>query len=845
MAAEMRQHIEALTDANIADGMSPEEARNAAMKRFGGLAQIQERCRDEHGFVWLGQFLNDVRFAVRSLCRARGFSATILATLILGIGVTTIVFNLTAAIVIYAQPYPKPDQLFFIGFKDKQNSAQYYRTGAQFQAYQEQTNSFEEFAAIERSPVTVAVDGEPVSAAVNSVSVDCFKTLGIRPALGRGFLPEEFRGGANNVVVISDLFWRQHFNSAPNVLGREVMIDRQACAVVGVLLQNQRLPALFTGDVFRPLVLRIDPAKVFQPVLFIIGRLKPGVSQEQALATLSSVKLPAMPQWAIDYFAEQTPVLTRLNKVNRPDIDWLILGAAVLLYGIACLNAMNLMLIRILGRRRELSIRFAVGGSRRQVIQLLVIESAGLALFASLVVILAARFIFPTLFELITRNEASLYHSYWDWGTLACIANLSILASLAVVLVPAYRLLKTEVNSGLKDGGPTLGESRGTGRVRDFLVVLQAAFAVILLAGTGLMVRSFERLHHLDLGFDPVGKVKVQLIVPSDFDLKPEARIQLFERLQRKLGTLPGVRSVSFSQDSIFVGSFAGTAQLQMEDGSFQPVAGNFVSHDFLDTAGLVLKKGRWISGERGHVEAVINETFAKARFGDRDPIGLSFKIKVSGDIPYPVVGVVRDVRDSVRSSAGLRFYVPYWMYPPNINSLVLRLDSNPKKEFSGLVRRAIYEVEPRLVIANVGSIDELVSESMWAERYAYMVLKGLASIALVLTVVGCFSVVQYTVDRRMTEFGVRIALGAQSSDLHRLVMVRGLGTTAVGLVIGTACALGLVRFMSSLLIETTPFDPLVYLGVAVLLISTGAVACLLPARRAARADVVSLLRAE
>jgi predicted permease len=845
MAEEMRQHLEILTEANIAAGMAPEEARFAAQRSFGGAAQIQERCRDEHGFVWIGQLANDARFVARALCRARGFTATILLTLILGIGVTTVVFNLTADTLIYSLPYPNPGQLFFIGYKDKEHAVQNYCTGHQLVAIQEQTSVFEEFAAVSGERNAVAIDGAPVAADVLSVTPDCFHALGKRPAMGRGFLPEEFKGDGGDVVVIADIFWRKHFNAAPEALGRVVTIDRKPYTVVGVLPKSQEFPPDFAADVFRPLAMKFDPDNIFKPGLAVIGRLKPGVTREQAVAALSTVKLPPMPQWAVDFFADRSPVLTGLAERNRPEAVWPILAAAVLLYAIACLNAMNLMLIRLLGRRRELSIRFAVGGSRRQVLQLLAIEGVGVSVVASLVVIFAAKFIFPSLFVLITDQEASLYQNYWDWGTLLCIAGLSLAACLAIILVPALRLFRTQVNEGLKDGGPTLGESRGAGRMRNTLVVLQVAFAVILLAGTGLMVRSFDRLHHLDLGFDPKGKVKVAITVPDDFKLKPEARVQLFERLQRRLASIPGVRNVSFSQDSIFTGPFAGGAQLQMEDGTFKQVAGNFVSHDYLDTAGLVMKRGRWLSGERGHVEAVINETMAKARFGDRDPVGLSFKIKVSGDMPYLIVGEVRNVRDTVRETAGMRFYVPYWMYPANINTLVLRLDDDPKKEFSDVVRRAIYEVEPRLIAANIASIHELVSNSMWAERYAYMILKGLASIALALTVIGCFSVIAYTVDRRMTEFGVRIALGAQPGDLHRLVMARALATTIVGLVIGTACAIGLVRYMGSLLIETTPFDPLVYLSVAAVLMGAGVVACWLPARRAARVDVVKLLRAD
>jgi predicted permease len=843
MAEEMHQHIEELARSYVADGLSSEEAQFAARRRFGGVAQIEERCRDEHGFAWWDQFRNDIRFTVRSLCRSRGYTITVLLTLFLGIGVTTAVFELTSRLLFYRLPYPRAEELVCFGYKDKQSEA-YYSFGLQFQAYQEQANAFSEFAATQGVESNLVVNGEPLALWVQHISVDCLRTLGVRPALGRGFIPEEHRPGANNVVVISDLFWRQHFNAAPDILGRTILINREACTVVGVLAGSQQLPNLFGGDVYRPLVLKIDPANLGQE-LELIGRLKPGVSREQALAAVSKITFPGIQQWEKDYFANFKPILTPISEMASKGNDWVIFLAAMFLYAIACLNAMNLMLIRLLGRRRELSIRLSIGGSRWQVVQLLAIEALVLTSVASLSVLFAVRWLFPPLFVLISGNEGWGLNNPWDTGTLCCIAALSALASVAVVLVPAFRLFRTEINSGLKDGGPSLGESGRTGRFRDALVVLQAAFAVILLVGAGLMVRSFDRLNHLNLGFERAGKVKVQIAFPENYQLKPLERLQLFQRLRDRVSTLPGVRSASYSQDSIFLGYFAGTAELRLEDGSFVPAAGNFVSSDFQKTAGLVMKEGRWLSGKPNQFEAVINETFAKARFGDREPVGLSFKIKVSGDLAYPVVGVVKDVLDTVRSSPGIRFYAPDWVYPPNIDTLVLRMDSDPKKEFEGLVRRAIFGVDSRIIVSRVRTIDDLFSDSMWEERLAFTILKSLSVIALGLAIVGVFSVIAYAVDRRMPEFGIRIALGATSADLRRLVMMRGLSATAAGLAIGIAGAAGLTRFMESLLFETEPYDPAVYLGVALVLLLAGSAACWLPAQRAAKADVARLLKAD
>lgn len=795
--------------------------------------------------TWLGQFLGDLRHSVRSLCRARSFSLTVLFTLILGIGVTTLVYEITAWIIFRESPFPRSQELFFIGSKDKKDVSQNYRPGFFFQAYQDQTSVFEEYAAAEHPVYNVVLAGQPIPEGVVNVSTDCLRTLDIRPVLGRGFLPEEFHEGRNDVVVITDLLWRKYFKASPDVLGRQLTIDRQICTVVGVFGQQQQFPADFQGGIYKPLVFKLAPTAVFEPALVIIGRLKPGITRENALAALKVVKMPQLPQWASAYFADQTTTLTNITELNRPDVWWVMLAAAMFLYAIACLNAMNLMLIRLLGRRRELSIRFAVGGSRWQVMQIVAIESLVLSLGAWFVVTLVVRWGFPPIFAVLNGEDSSAYVNYWDWRTLTCVGSLSLFACLCATVAPACRILRADINSGLKEGGPSMGESRRAGQVRGLFVVLQAAFAVILLTGTGLMVRSFRELRKVDLGFDPTGKVKVWVIPPAGYSLKFEARLELFERLQKRLGLLPGVRSASYGQDSLLMGQFWGTAQLKMADGTYQAAAGNFVSPNFQETAGLTMKEGRWLSDRRGAFEVVVSETLARTRFGDKSAVGQFIQLQVSGDTKMPVVGVVKDVKDSMRASPGMRIYFPAWTYPPNVSTVILRLDKDPPKEFAGLVRRAVYEVDPNLVTTDVRSINQQVTDTMWVEHYAYNILKGLAAIALSLTVVGIFSVITFAVDSRMTEFGVRLALGASPSDLNLLVIRRGIAAAAAGILIGIAGALGLTRFMSSMIYGTTSYDPLVYAAVALALLAASVLACWLPARRAARVDVVRLLKSE
>lgn len=845
LQGEIEVHIDGLVERHIAAGMSPEEARYSAQRQFGNTVIVQEQARAHYGWTWLEQWGKDASFALRSLAKARSFSMTVLGTLVVGIGVATVVFGLASRIMIFAQPYPQPEQLYSIGFKEKQSPINLHRPAIVFSAYQEQVNVFSEYAAVTRDITNVVVHGEPVVADLLNASPDFFHTLGIKPVLGRAFFAEEHRAGANNVVIITDLFWRQHFDANPEVLGRVILIDQQACTVVGVLATSQPFPDVFRGDVYRPLVLKQDPIQTLMPTIYAIGRLRPGVSVEQAGAALAAVKLPELPSWAAAYLGEQEPALFKLTESARPETFWVMLIAAALLYALACVNAANLMLVRLIGRRRELSIRFALGGTRWQIVRLLLIESGGLALAASLIVALAARWIFPRVFVLIQGDEALRYNSYWDWRTLGCIAGLSLFASVVVALVPAWRLFGVDLNKTLKEGGAALGASHRMTRLRNALVVLQTALAVILLAGTGLMVRSFGKIHRVNLGFDPVGKVKVLISFPHGYIIDPEARLQLFERLQQRLATIPGVKGVAIGQNTLLEGGFWGTAQALMPDGTYKTVAGSFVAEDFLQLAGVVLKKGQWLSGRRGENEALINEAFAKTRFGDEDPIGKSFKLLVGGNYDYLVVGVVGDVKETVRSAPGMRAYWSHRGYPSNIDTLLLKLDRDPGKEFAGLVRRAVHKFDPQLIVSRVSSINEDVSDTMWAERHAYMILKGLSAMALGLAVVGLFSVIAFTVDNRRQEFGVRLALGATPKNLHYMVLRRGVTTAAIGILFGVAGALGLTRFMQSLLFETTPNDPVVYAAITVVMVMAAVLACWLPARRAAKADPIVALRAE
>jgi len=588
---------------------------------------------------------------------------------------------------------------------------------------------------------------------------------------------------------------------------------------------------------------------------FTFGRLAPGVTAEQGTAALRGIKVD-FPGMMAQYYVGDRPVLSsmaELNKLVRPEVYWVMVGAVGFLYAIACLNASNLMLVRMLGQRREMSIRLALGSGRGRIIRLLAAESATLAVLAGLAGLLVANWLFPLLLSATgspgvgTRDWTS-----WTlgWRVVGVMGLLTVFTSLVIAIIPAVRVLRTDINAGLKDGGAALGESRALGRLRGLLVVLQAAFAVILLAGAGLMIHTFANFQKIDLGFKPDGMAKVYIGFPADYPAAGTVRLNRLREIQSEFLRLPSVRAVGFGTDVLLPGYYYASHTLVGPEG--RPVKTGMANFNvgFQDASGIVLKRGHWLATGKGG-EVLINESLARALWPDGDPVGqLMHPAKdTAGWTPdhpgWTVAGVIGDLRGTMRDPAGNMLYGPEDWSPANFNTFVLRLSRDYDMTLVDAVRRRLYTFDPRIVVHQVLGVSEFRDNQLWMERMANAVLKVLAGIALLLTVVGMFSVLAYTVDRRMGEFGVRLALGATQRDLSSLVMRRGLWLTLAGVVLGVAGALALGRFVQTMLFNTPVYDPWVLGAVAVLLVFTSVLACIVPARRAARADVAKLLRSE
>ncbi|HWA85120.1 MAG TPA: ABC transporter permease [Opitutus sp.] len=796
--------------------------------------------------------LSDLRFALRSLARHRTFTLVVTLTLALGIGSAASIFSVTDWILFRANAFP--DDVFLVGGANDLSRSNPNRYDFMARAYMAQTGAMSEWAKAAYLSGNVVVEGQPVATSCLGVSPNLMPMLGITPALGRGFVAGEDVEGRNDVVIVTHQFWQQHLGGTPAALGRKLRVGDSLCTVVGVFREAQNFPPYLYSAVFRPLTYRVDPARPWNPSLLLFGRLQPGVTREVATQILSSARVDPPKQLRASLVNDH-PVLSSMDELNQAlhlQIYWVLLGAVGFLYAIACLNASNLMLVRMLGQRRELCIRLALGGGRWRIIRLLAVESFSLSLLASLAGVVVANWLFPLLLRAAGNPNSTPNWALWHLNprVLVVLGLLTLATSLLIVIIPAFRVLRADIHSGLKDGGPALGESRTLARLRGLLVVLQAAFAVILLAGAGLMIRTFHRFQKIDLGFDPAGRIKVQIGFPPDAPSGSEVRLARLREIQTDLAHIPGVRAAGFGSDILLPGYYFASQSIAGPEG--KPIRAAMVGFNvgYQNVAGIKLRRGQWLTQSTGN-EILVSETLARTLWPNQDPIGRFLRPASSAYSPPPdwkgwlVVGVVGDVRSTMREAPGLFVYCPESWFAAGFNTFILRLARDFDPSFAGAIRRNLYSFDPDLVVYQIVPLAELRNSQLWIERLANSVLEVLAGIALALTIVGLFSVLAYTVDRRMGEFGVRVALGATRRDLVELVLRRGLMLTLVGVVLGAAAALALTRCLQSLLFETSAQDPWILAAVAVILVFTSILACALPAARATKVDVSRLLRSE
>jgi predicted permease len=805
--------------------------------------QDTQACHRPHPMI------SEIRYVFRSLLRRKGFSFVTLLTLGLGIGSATAIYSVVDWVLFRGAP--SPPGLYVIGSLPKGGDFMPLIMVPHYEAYRKLEGVFSDFAVSAYRQGNVVVERDPVSTGFIDVTPNFFKMLGVAPAIGRDFVKGEDVDGRDQVVVVGYGFWKDKLGSSPDALGRKITVDQQQCTVIGVLGKGQQMPVYSQSDVYRPLVIHFNPAKPWDPNLFAIAQARPGATKAQIEDALShsNPDIPSQMAWMRD-MKPAVSTIAGTQNIFRPKFYWTLVGAVGFLYGIACLNATNLMLVHMLGKQREISVRMALGGGRWRIIRLLVLEALGLSLCGSALGALIANLLIPLFNNASSGGGGGFEWGSWHlyWRTYVVLGGLTVVTGFIISLVPAIHVMRADIQAGLKNGGGAIGESPRLARLRGSFVVLQATFAVILLVGAGLMVQTFSRLEHVNVGFDASHRVKIRLGFPSGFPEKNEERLALLRRLQQDLGRVPGVSTVAFSSEALMAMYDAMTQDVLAKDGvTTMQVHPVYMSSDYQKASGMVLKGGRWLNEGPKTIEVLVNETLARKRFGSTDPVGQF--LKPTGNSSefkgWLVVGVVGDIRERVRDKANDKVYLPISWAPSMASNFIVDFDGEPNAATLNSLRKAVFDFDPRIVTEEVNPLTEIRRQQLSSEHLAMSVLKVLAGIAIFLTVVGMFSVLAYTVDRRMAEFGIRMALGASPANLVALVMKRGLLLTLLGIVVGIGGAMALARFLQSLLFETPPYDPVVIGAVACLLALSATGACILPAVRASKPDLIRLLKSD
>jgi putative ABC transport system permease protein len=857
MDEELRLHVELATERNLAAGMSPAEARRAARLAFGPAEAIAEAARAQRRWAWVGDLGRDLRYAARTLRGSPGFTAVVVLTLALGVGAAVAIVSVVDGVLLRPLPYPAAERLVALQETNPPWFPEYVRPRSWIE-WRRQARSFERLSIVRARAYNLTDAGGAAHVSAARVTASTFATLGVRPALGRDFWPDEDEPGRGQVVILSHGFWQRRFGGRPDVLHRSLRLDGRPFTVVGVMPEGFELDQPL--DLFTPAGYTENDAEVRRSLgahgVRAIGRLRPGVTALQAERELLVIAdRLARQQGEADegWSVKVTPLLEARVGAARPMLLSL-LGAVGILLLLACANVANLLLARSTARRREMSLRAALGAGRGRLARQLLAESLLLALTGGALGALGARLGVGALLLVAPEGLPRAAEIGVDARALGVALALTLVTSVAFGLGPALAAARARA------GDAPFANARGAdvdgrqGRVRAGLVVLEIAAALVLLCGAGLLMRSFAGLHAAERGFRPEDALSFEVSLPPHAYRGPAAISGLAERAARRLSALPGVEAVGASQALPFSVDMNVAAY---EVAGRPPPPALQIAHVFqvtpgyLRAMGIPLLRGRTID-ERDAANAprvcVVNEAMARRHFPDEDPIGKRLHPPGRPGEGGEIVGVVADVKDGRISPLGagvaMQLYISLAQNPYEVLTFVVRARAGAG-DLSAAIRAAMAEVDPDLPLARMRPLGDWVAASMARQRFALVLFAAFSGAALLLAALGLYGIVSYAVARRTGELAIRVALGARRADVLRLVLGQAAKLVALGLALGVAGALALTRLLASLLFGVRPHDPATFAVVVALLSLVALLACLLPALRATRVDPMAALRAE
>lgn len=866
--AELSSHLQLHIDDNIRAGLSHDEARRHALLQLGGLEQTKERVRDQRSLPFLETLAQDLRYAARMLRHNPGFTAAAVTVLALGLGANTALFSIIDAVLLRPLPYPHPEQLVTLR-ESKPNFATGSIALPNFLDWQKANRTFTSMAAMRggRSLVLTGLgDAEQLNAVM--LTSGFFEQLGVAPQMGRTFTQEEEKVGAAPTVLLAARLWKRKFASDPAVLGKTLTLDGKAYSVIGVIPPSFNLLGIFRNtDIYIPIGQWNNPILMSRSAglgISAIGRLKPGVTIDQARADMLRVTQNLAATYP-DTDKNVGAALTPFRKWNLGSIQsslFTLFGAVAFVLLIACVNVANLLLARSTIRSHEFAIRSALGAAPSRIVRQLLVESVLIASVGGAAGLLLAALGTQAILHALPTTLPRAEQIATDARVFLFALLLSLAAGIFFGLAPALKIAGRDPQQTLQERGR--GQSGQRHRLQGALVAAEISLALVLLVGAGLMIRTFSALHSVNPGFDTAHVIAFGLSLPPASMNADAASVRAtFRKVQQKFESAPGVQSVAYSWGALPLGY--DDEWLFWIDGQPKPASKTemnwaldyVVGPGYFRTLGIPLQSGRFFTEqdhERSPRVAVIDEVLAKKFFPNVNPVGQRLHLNDSNDTAE-IIGVAAHINQwgldsDTTQELRAQLYVPFMQLDDENMSragsgigVVARAD-RPAQIFDS-IRQVNQQISSDQVVYGAQTMDEIIADSLAERRFCMILLTLFATLAVLLSTVGIYGVISYLVSQRTREIGIRVALGANHSDVLRTVLLQGAKMTALGIALGLLLSVAVTRLLATLLFGVTATDPLTLLAVAALLATVSLLGTYIPARRASQLDPTTALRYE
>jgi putative ABC transport system permease protein len=857
LSAELAQAFEFLVETKIRDGAAPAEARRLAAIELGGVEQLKEEIRESRAGYNLDSLFQDARFGLRMLLKTPGFTVVAVATLALGIGANTAIFSLVNGILLRPLPFPDSERIiYFEGKNPEAGITDSNISYLDFTDWSQQSDLFASTAAYWTGNADLSGDGaEPEAVPRAGVTTGFFSVLGVQPVLGRAFVPEDdkpasFNGGRGTVAIISHGLWKRRFGSDPAIVGRVVQMKSRPLTVIGVMPPGFEYPEQTQIWVNSAVNLSWEPRD--NRAWSAIARLNPNVDLKQAQTRVSAINVQLDKQFHEtnkDWDVSIWTLHERLVREIKPSL-LALLGAVGLVLLIACANVANLLLARSAARQKEMAIRAALGASRSRVLRQMLTESILLSAIGGIAGFVLSIWLTNVLMAMLPEGAPQLEQVGIDYRVLTFALGVSTLTGILFGIVPALQASKLDVTGALKEGGRS-GEGHRRTSARSLLLIGEVAVSLMLLVGAGLLVKSFLRLQEMRPGFNAHNVLIANLALPYP-KYQYDQFEEFFRHLKERLEAEPGVQAAGggmslplnasgYAIGRGFIPEGRPLAVDENRDAMFSSITGNYFR-----ALQIPLLSGRTFE-LRDNADApkvvIINETIAKRHFGSpAEAIGKRLSIWRDEKFMREIVGVVGDTKTgSLTGEGGAQIYVPNAQARENFMGLVIRTAGDPAA-FATTLRHEVEALDKDQPIYNVRTMDDVVANALGTRRVSMQLFIVFAIAALLLAAVGIYGVMAYSVTQRTQEIGIRMALGAQKSDILRLVVRQGMMLTLIGVIAGLAGAFALTRVIANLLFGVATSDPVTFIAISLLLIFVSLIACYLPARRAARLSPIAAL---